>query len=95
MAALRFHVQPGDVPLAAAARRLGLEENQFRALLPRLLSRGFPAPDVDTGHFDIEAIDDWRRRRHHATAPLTGAPSAMEARDTISRRLKGAFGGHG
>jgi hypothetical protein len=43
--ALRFRVDPGDVPPEKAARRLHLTLAEFREKLPRLLERGFPAPD--------------------------------------------------
>jgi len=62
-ASLRFRVDPGDVPAAKAARRLHLTEDRFLELLPRLLTRGFPPADPDTGMFDLEAIDAWRRSR--------------------------------
>ena len=62
--ALRYRVEPKDVSPEKAARRLGIELDTFQALLPRLLSRGFPAPDLDTGNFDLDEIDAWRARRH-------------------------------
>lgn len=66
MARYRFNIQPGDVPAHAAARRLGISEADFKRLLPSLIARGFPAPDETTGNFDIEAIDQWRKRRNPA-----------------------------
>lgn len=60
----RFHVDPGDVPAVVAARRLGLSEAQFQAKRPELEARGFPKPDPTTGNWDLDAIDQWRRRRH-------------------------------
>jgi hypothetical protein len=76
-AQIRYRVDPGDVPPEKAARRLHLTLEHFQELLPRLLARGFPAADVDTGMYDLEAIDSWRRNRHRAAeAPLTTpAPS--------------------
>jgi hypothetical protein len=61
---IRFRVDPADVPEEKAARRLYLTVAQFREKLPRLLARGFPAADPDTGMYDLEAIDVWRRSRH-------------------------------
>lgn len=60
----RFSVQPGDVPAQAAARRMGMSLNEFVAVLPNLVARGFPKPDPDTHNFDLDAIDAWRRARH-------------------------------
>jgi hypothetical protein len=86
---IRFRVEPRDVPPELAARRLGLTLAQFEALLPRLLSRGFPASDPDTGHYDLDAIDRWRERRHR---PLPGMPSKTQDIDVVRRRLE-AMGG--
>lgn len=61
---LRFHVQPGDVPAIVAARRLGLSEAEFLSKRLELEARGFPKPDPTTGRWDLDAIDEWRRRRH-------------------------------
>lgn len=60
----RFHVQPGDVPASVAARRLGLSEADFQLKRMELEARGFPKPDTTTGRWDLDAIDEWRRRRH-------------------------------
>jgi hypothetical protein len=60
---MRFRVDPKDVPEEAAARRLGLTVEQFRAKLPALLQRGFPAADQTTGNYCLEAVDEWRMRR--------------------------------
>lgn len=62
--ALRFTVDPRDVPPEKAARRLGLTTDAFEAILPRLLGRGFPPSDPDTGNYDLDAIDAWRSARH-------------------------------
>ena len=59
-----FHIIPGDVPADAAARRMGMTSEAFKAALPNLIARGFPKPDPDTGNFDLDAIDAWRRLRH-------------------------------
>jgi len=61
---LRYAIDPKDISPEKAARRLGLELSRFEEILPRLLSRGFPAPDLDTGNFDLDEIDAWRARRH-------------------------------
>ena len=62
----RISVEPGDVPPAAAARRMGLSESDFLFALPALAARGFPAPDSTTGNFDLTAIDEWRAARHRS-----------------------------
>lgn len=76
---LRFQVDPRDVPPEKAARRLGLTLDLFTELLPRLLARGFPPSDPDTGNYDLDAIDEWRANRHkrilsvvHNNAHATG-----------------------
>ena len=66
MSSLRYHVAPRDAPAAVAARVLGLTEAQFSEKLPELLARGFPKADETTNLFDLDAIDEWRRRRHPA-----------------------------
>jgi hypothetical protein len=76
---MRFRVEPKDIPPEQAARRLGLEyPGQFNAKLPNLIARGFPHADVDTGNFDLDAIDAWRRTRH---PHLFGGEAVMQARD--------------
>ena len=70
-AEIRFRVDPADVPAEKAARRLHLTLEQFKEVLPNLLKRGFPAADPDTGMFDLEAIDAWRKSRHRGEAALT------------------------
>jgi hypothetical protein len=77
---IRFRVDPGDVPPEKAGRRLGLTLDQFNEVLPRLLARGFPVPDPDTGNFGLEAIDQWRKMRTPALFGLTGeSPGAQDA----------------
>jgi hypothetical protein len=88
---LRFRVEPKDVPAHAAARRLGLTEADFARHLPILLARGFPAPDATTGHFDLDAIDEWRRRRHPGLF-LTSPGEARDARAVVKGRLAGLAG---
>jgi hypothetical protein len=73
---IRFRVDPGDVPPEKAARRLHLTLARFNELQPNLRKRGFPAPDPDTGMFDLEEIDRWRRARHHPEEPEPAVPAA-------------------
>jgi hypothetical protein len=84
---MRFRVQPGDVPAEVAARRLGLSLVQFEEKLPALLRRGFPGPDVTTGRFCLEAIDEWRMRRFphlFASSPVEGP---RQDRETARNRI--------
>jgi hypothetical protein len=75
---VRFRVDPADVPPEKAARRLHLTRERFDEVLPRLLTRGFPPPDPDTGNFDLDAIDQWRKLRFPRLFGLTtGAPVAQ------------------
>lgn len=90
MGSLRFHVQPGDVPALAAARRLGLSEAEFNDALPRLLQRGFPPADPTTDRFDLDAIDAWRRRRH---ANLFADPTKARDGSVVIERLRAAANG--
>ena len=75
---MRFAVEPRDIPPSIAARRLGLTLTHFNAVLPNLISRGFPTPDPDTGQFDLFAIDKWCDARH---SHLFGDDALMQARD--------------
>lgn len=96
MSQVRFRVEPRDVPPEKAARRLGLTLERFDNLLPRLLSRGFPQPDRDTGHYDLDAIDEWRRRRHRHLYPiLTSEQPQRDAQADMRARLEEAFGDGG
>jgi len=90
--AIRHRVDPGDVSADKAARRLGLTVADFEAHLPKLLARGFPAADVTTGLFDLDAIDAWRRRRnpHLFSAGLTVDGAARDASDVVMARLEAA-----
>lgn len=87
---IRFHVDPRDVPPEKAARRLGLTLEQFTDLLPRLLSRGFPPSDPDTGNYDLDAIDMWRAARHRRllsnTSPMDQPTGLVASR---LERLRG------
>jgi hypothetical protein len=76
--AMRFRVEPRDVPPETAARRLGKSLAEFDTVLPNLIARGFPKPDPDTGNFDLHAIDRWRDARH---SHLFGDGATMQARD--------------
>jgi hypothetical protein len=77
---LRYRVDPGDVPPEKVARRLHLTLVQFDERKARLFARGFPPPDPDTGMYDLEAVDRWRRLRNRALFPeLTGASVPTEA----------------
>ncbi|SEE05739.1 hypothetical protein SAMN05444161_4740 [Rhizobiales bacterium GAS191] len=83
---MRFRLPPGgDVPSTTAARRMGLTETEFLHALPSLLTRGFPRADPTTGNFDIDAIDEWRRRRHEHSY---GAP--QDARKVVASRIASA-----
>lgn len=94
---MRFHLPPGgDVPPVAAARRLAMTLEAFEAALPALRARGFPSPDPDTGNFDLDAIDVWRRARHPQLFPsdrLLLGPTARDARDVVRDRLRKVTGG--
>jgi hypothetical protein len=82
---VRFHLPPGgDVPTVTAARRLALTETEFLAALPDLLSRGFPAADPTTGRYDLDAIDEWRRRRHKAVDATVPKDASRVAMNRIS-----------
>lgn len=72
--AVRSRVEPRGVPPGKAARRLGITEPNFLELLPRLLARGFPAADPDTGMYDLVKIDRWMDG-------LEGSTSSGQARD--------------
>jgi hypothetical protein len=75
---IRHRVDPGDVPPEKAARRLGVTLQRFNEVLPRLLDRGFPPADPDTGCYDLDAIDQWRRLRTPKLFGLTiGTPVAQ------------------
>jgi hypothetical protein len=85
---MRIGVEPRDMPALQAARRLGKSLAEFEILLPKLIARGFPEPDPDTGNFDLDAIDAWRRSRHPHLF-LMEAPRARDARAVVSARLGG------
>lgn len=87
---MRFKLPPGgDVPPVVAARRLGLSLEQFNAVLPGLMERRFPPADPNTGNYDLDAIDAWRRARypHLFANDLTATSSARDARDVVAERV--------
>ena len=86
----------GDVPAAKAAARMGFPGvREFEAALPDLRRRGFPSADPTSGHYCIEAIDRWRRRRHPDLFPeltLAGeARDASVARQRLAERRAGGY----
>ena len=87
---LRYPVEPRDVPAEKAARRLHLTEPEFWNVLPMLEARGFPKADPTTRMFDLDAIDEWRRRRHPHLF-LTHPERARDARAILPRT--GGYGG--
>ena len=86
MPSVRYHVTPRDAPDAIAARVLGLTVAQFHEKLPALLARGFPKADETTELYDLDAIDEWRRRRHPQLF-LTAPEQARDARAVFTERL--------
>jgi hypothetical protein len=60
---MRFNIEPRDVPSESAARRIGLSLARFNEVLADLTDRGFPRADPTTGNYDLDAIDEWRKRR--------------------------------
>jgi hypothetical protein len=95
MTATRFRIQPGDVPASAAAQRMGLTADAFTGALPNLISRGFPKPDPDTGNFDLDAIDAWRRLRHPHLFAGRGEFGAMDASTVARDRIAALRGDRG
>ena len=79
-----------DLSAREVARRMGVDETRFADMLPGLIrSRRFPAPDPDTGRFDPEAVERWRRLRNsHLFPELTAPPSAIDARAVMDERLR-------
>jgi hypothetical protein len=84
---LRFRVQPRDVSREAIARRLGLTLARFDAIFANLKARNFPAPDPDTGNFDLLAVDRWCDARHPYL--FGGDTSTMQARDASTVAQEG------
>lgn len=90
---IRYRVDPGDVPPEKAARRLHLSIERFTELLPKLLDRGFPAPDPDTGMYGLEAIDLWRRDRDKLASAASNAQPSPPRR--FGEKLHGGQGASG
>jgi|GraSoiStandDraft_16_1057320.scaffolds.fasta_scaffold1467652_2 hypothetical protein len=84
---MRFRVMPGDVPPEFAARRLGLSLGEFQERLPALLQRGFPPADETTGHYCLEAIDQWRLRRFPALFSVPAIEGPKTDRETARARI--------
>jgi hypothetical protein len=70
--------------MSKAARRLHLTVDEFRAMLPNLIARGFPSPDPTTGHFYLPAIDKWMEAR----SGLTAANLERDDSNIIDQRLE-------
>jgi hypothetical protein len=85
---MRFRVMPGDVPPESAARRLGLSLGEFHERLPALLQRGFPPADETTGHYCLEAIDQWRLRRFPALFSVPAIEGPKTDRETARARIQ-------
>ena len=86
----------GDVPVAKVAARMGFPGvREFETALPDLRRRGFPGADPTSGHYCIEAIDRWRRRRHPDLFPeLTASGEARDAsvaRQRLAERRTGGY----
>lgn len=87
MADIRHRVDPRDVPLAKAARRLHLTRDEFRLKLPELIERGFPRPDPTTGHYSLNLIDEWMDARDRRLSRRSSA--AIDDPDEVTRRIEG------
>lgn len=83
MSSPRFSVEPRLVPAKAAARRLGLDRDEFLSILTELMKYGFPSPVPVVEHFDLKAIDTWLDRH----SGLAGINVKREADATINARL--------
>lgn len=80
----------GDAPEHEAAKMLGLKPDAFRSMLPQLQRRGFPLADPDTKLFDLDAIAEWRRRRHPQlfTGTTGSGLTPPASQGDVSRRTK-------
>jgi hypothetical protein len=94
-AEIRYRVDPRDVPPWKAARRLHLTLARFNAVLPNLIKRGFPEPAPDTGMFDLDAIDLWRKSRHHSAQSLALAEQNTQPSRPVRRFGEKLHGGQG
>lgn len=81
---VRFPIQPRLVDQAKVARRLGITEAVFGALLPDLLAAGFPKPDPLIGNYSLEAVDRWIDAR----VGLTVAGGLVTDPAVIAERIK-------
>ena len=84
-ASIRCPVDPRDIPVNKAARRLGMTEGEFSDVSAKLYARGFPRPDPDTGRFDLKAIDLWMDRR---SGLLTAGEPARQSAASLRERLQ-------
>ncbi len=55
----KFDLPPRGLTVEESAGYLGLGGTEFKRLLPRLESEGFPKPDRLTDRRDCKAIDHW------------------------------------
>lgn len=90
-AAVRFPVEPRDLPRAKVARLLHLTESEFLEKLPALNARRFPSPDPTTGHYDRKAVEAWMDSR----SGLTQGNAARDARQVGAERMARFRGGNG
>lgn len=95
MPAVRFRVEPRDVPPDVAAKRLGVSPARFNEILPNLLNRGFPPADNLTGNYDLEAINRWCDQRHPRLFGLASTPVAKDAATVVRARLEARRHGAG
>lgn len=84
---MKFNITPRDVSPEAAAKRLGKPFLEFQAVLPRLLERGFPPADPDTGNYDLDAINQWCNARHHHLFGNSGEFTARDATTVAADRI--------
>jgi hypothetical protein len=85
---MRFRVEPRDVPADVAARRLGLTRVRFDEVRDQLFAKGFPRPDDITGNYDLDAIDEWRKRRNPHLFGIAPVAVAVDASSVVASRLK-------
>jgi len=52
------------VTLAIVCELLGVSDEKWRQLKPRLEAAGFPGRDPITGLYDLKAVQGWMDRRH-------------------------------
>lgn len=83
--AIRFQVQPRDVPPVKAARRLHLTLAEFERKRDELFLRGFPRPDPTTGNFDLVKIDRWMDDRDALPAR---SDRPRDAREVLNGRFR-------